>query len=292
MCPIVAALSAAAPTHAQDARQMGGVGITVWSDANFRGQSATFRSATPDLRSVGLTNNISSLRIGRGETWEACEQPNFGGRCQVFSGEARDLGQTSWNDKISSLRPVRSASSGGNVVMPRPPVGGGPQVVLYAQPGFRGESRVFNGPVPDIRRVNFNDRAQSARVIGSWQFCQDVNFTRCRQVSSDWPSLAQAGLPASLSSLRPIGGGAAVPPPPPSAGMLTLYERANYGGSAYQITGLMAQTGKILAQSVAVRGTWYVCDGRQFTGRCRVVSSNVQNVRTIGLGSVQSAKPQ
>jgi hypothetical protein len=288
---LVAALSVVlpAPASAQAARQLGGVGITVWIDANFRGQSVTFRAATPDLRQFGFNNGISSLRIARGEYWEACEQQNFGGRCQVFSGEERDLGNTSWNDKISSLRPVRGSASGGNVVTPpRPSPGNGPQVVLFSQPGFGGESRVFNGPVADIRRANFNDRAQSARVIGNWQFCQDVNFARCRQVSSDWPSLAQAGLPASLSSLRPAGGVA-----PPPVGRLTLYTQPNYGGASYQITGPMAQTGKIVAQSAAVtQGAWYVCDGRQFTGRCRSISGNVQNVRSIGIGAIQSARPQ
>lgn len=278
--------------YGQDARQLGGAGITVWTDGNYRGQSATFRSATPDLRSYGLSNNISSLRVARGETWEACEQPNYGGRCQVFTGDQRDLVNTSWNDKISSLRPVRSSSSGGSVVGPRPPIGGGggPQVVLYSLPGYRGESRVFSGAVPDMRGASFNDRAQSARVIGSWQFCQDVNFSRCRSITGDAPSLAQAGLAGSVSSLRPVGGAAVLPVP--NAGRMVLYTQTNFRGQSFALTSPMTQTNTIVAHSAVVTGTWLVCDGSQFTGQCRAISGNVPDLRAVGIGIIQSARPR
>src|SRR5688500_7643650 len=67
-------------------RQIGGIGVTVFSDSNFRGSNATFRTAIPNLQSAGLNDRISSLEVAAGEMWEGCEHADFRGRCQVFSG--------------------------------------------------------------------------------------------------------------------------------------------------------------------------------------------------------------
>lgn len=168
--------------------------VTVFVDANYRGASVALRGATPDLKRYGIDNMISSLRMAPGQSWEVCERPNFGGRCQVVTGDVRDFGKTtSWNDRISSLRPVQRAVSGGNV-------GGVRQLILYSQ----------------------------------------FNFT----------------------------------------------------GSSYPVTGPMAQTGTVVTRSARVQGAWQVCDGRQFTGTCRVITGNVPDVRTLGLSRIQSARPR
>ena len=41
-------------------------GITVYSNPNFRGESATFRNDTPDLRGYGLNDKVSSIDIPNG----------------------------------------------------------------------------------------------------------------------------------------------------------------------------------------------------------------------------------
>ena len=84
----------------------GNTSITVYRDANFRGQSMTFREEISNLRNSGLNDAISSIRLGRG-SWEVCEDANYRGRCQVINGDVRDLGRTGLNDRISSLRPAR-----------------------------------------------------------------------------------------------------------------------------------------------------------------------------------------
>lgn len=81
--------------------------ITVYRDANYRGQSMTFREDVPNLRSLGMNDAISSIRLSRG-TWEVCEDANYRGRCEIVRGDIRDLRNTGMNDKISSLRPARS----------------------------------------------------------------------------------------------------------------------------------------------------------------------------------------
>ena len=102
----VAFALAAAPLLAQrQERAMGGGGITVFRDENFRGENATFRQDVPDLRRFSFSDRITSLQVAPGEYWEACESPNYRGRCQVFSGQERDLRRVGWTDRISSLRP-------------------------------------------------------------------------------------------------------------------------------------------------------------------------------------------
>ena len=89
--------------------QGGGYGnetITVYRDSNYRGQSMSFRSEVSNLRSSGMNDQISSIRVGRGD-WEVCTDANFRGDCRVIREDARDLNRMNLNDKISSIRPVR-----------------------------------------------------------------------------------------------------------------------------------------------------------------------------------------
>jgi hypothetical protein len=82
----------------------GGPGITVFADRDFRGESATFDEDVPDLRPYRLSDRISSLSIPRGETWEVCQDINYGNRCEVFTSSEPNLERVGWNDRISSLR--------------------------------------------------------------------------------------------------------------------------------------------------------------------------------------------
>ena len=84
----------------------GNSSITVYRDANYRGQSMSFRQEMPNLRNSGMNDAISSMRLGRG-AWEVCEDANYRGRCQIIDGDVSNLGRTGWNDRISSLRPAR-----------------------------------------------------------------------------------------------------------------------------------------------------------------------------------------
>lgn len=189
------------PMTAEQARRraIGGVGITVFEDANFRGRSATFRSDTPDLVRFGLNDRISSLRVAPGERWEACEHVNYRGRCQVFSGSEANLVRAGWNDTISSLRRVR-----GGVGIRPPTPGPGPRgrLVLYDDRRFRGRSVTVTSPVATLS--GFNNRAESARVSGDgvWELCDQARFRgRCVTVSSDVADLGS--LRNRVASARP-----------------------------------------------------------------------------------------
>ena len=112
---------------------MGGVGMTVWGDASYRGANHTFVEDTPDLRAIGMDNLISSVRVAYGETWQVCDGYNYTGRCQVVSGDESDLRSHDWNDLISSVRRIRGNNPGSV-----PPAGPGPRTLeLYAGPQYR-----------------------------------------------------------------------------------------------------------------------------------------------------------
>ena len=84
--------------------------ITVYRDALYRGASATFQGAMPNLRNTDFNDNISSMRF-RG-TWEACTDAYFRGACRTFSDDVWNLQQHGMNDRISSLRPVGRGGRG------------------------------------------------------------------------------------------------------------------------------------------------------------------------------------
>src|SRR6185503_19407923 len=156
-------------------RQMGGVGITVFTDRNFRGKSATFQEDVPDLARYGLNDRISSLRVAPGEQWEVCEHSNYQGRCVVFSGDEPRLTDSSWGDVISSLR----RAGGGAVFPPGSPVPAsqsGWYIVLYDQPNYRGNPTNYKGPVPALS--GYSRPAQSVTIgRGVWELCEGTNFT-------------------------------------------------------------------------------------------------------------------
>jgi hypothetical protein len=95
---IVAVVGTLAALRAQDPRQMGGTGMRVFEHAEFAGQSATLTRDTPDFRSIGMNDIVSSLRVAGRETWEVCEGRNYSGRCEVVSGTESDLRAHGWND--------------------------------------------------------------------------------------------------------------------------------------------------------------------------------------------------
>jgi hypothetical protein len=271
-------------------RQMGGIGITVYDDIGYRGENATFRSDQPDLGSSRFANRISSLQVAPGEVWEVCEGTNYRPPCQVFSGTEPDLRRRKWSDRISSLRRVRGGTGDGG--FPPGPPSDGNGLVLYSDEMFRGQSRTVNGPTPSLG--SFNDRARSVRVYsGTWEVCEDIDYGKCRTVSRDLSNLAGLGLSRRVSSVRSAFNGRGGYPPPQEVRMV-LYDRDRYRGGSRTIdaaTGSLGGFGN-RAQSLQVIGTWQLCDGPNFTGRCVMVSQNVPNLSSYGMNNrVSSARP-
>lgn len=289
---VVLALAAAvAPAAQVQPRQMGGVGITVFEDSNYRGGNATFRNDEPDLGRVRMAGRISSLQVAPGELWEVCENTYYRGRCQVFSGTEPDLKRRNWNDRIASLRRVRNG--GGSPGYPGYP-GARPGITLYSDENFGGRAREITIATPSLG--SFNDEARSVRVHqGIWELCDDSGYRDCRRVDRDVANLASLGLSGRVSSARPSTSGGYYPPSAPTGrSRLVLYDRPGYRGGSHTLDRPQAGLGSFnnRAQSAQVIGTWELCDGENFTGQCRVVSANVSNLSSIRLNNrVRSARP-
>lgn len=290
---------------AQD-RQVGGIGLTVFADANFRGASATFRDDVPDLRAVRLNDQITSVLVGRGEVWEVCEDVNYGGRCQVLSDEESDLRRVGWSDTISSARQVRGGRGGrGGGLFPNfPNVGGRGRIELFAGTRFNGPSRAFNEAEPNLLPLGFNDQAMSVRLAPNetWELCADANFRNCRVINSSSADLSDIGMSTRISSLRPLnqggrGRGDVGNGRPPFGGRarLVLYDQRNFRGQAFSVDDATPNfrgfNGR--AESVEVQGgAWEICTDPGFRGRCTTVSDDVNDLGRIGLrNNVGSARP-
>ncbi|MFN2386344.1 MAG: beta/gamma crystallin-related protein [Thermoanaerobaculia bacterium] len=278
----------------QCSRQIGGVGITVFRDENFRGRSATFRRDVPDLDAYEMNDRISSLTVAPGEYWEGCEHPKYGGRCVVFSGEERDLRPVGWSDKISSLRRVRRGRPGSPS---RPQDRDG--LILYDEPSFRGRSLSVDRAVGDLRDHGFSDSAESVRVLwGAWELCVDENYRDCRTVDRDVADLSAIGMRKRASSVRPLGGtgrpGGYEPPWGDRSPRLVLYDETGYRGSSYTVESAEDRipfSGR--AESLRViGGRWEVCDGASGRGRCEVFSADEPDLSRYGLRNrIVSVRP-
>lgn len=277
----------------------GAGGITVYRDENYRGKTATFREDVPDLRPYGLNDRITSLRVAPGESWEACEDTNYRGRCQVFSGDDRDLRRSGWTDKISSLRRVRR----GQGRFPSSPItkfG----IVLYDTPSFRGNSVSIGEAVEDLRTRDFNDRAESVRIVsGTWELCVDHQFQNCQTVDRDLADLSSLGLRKRISSLRPVGSGwgagrtgRSSPGYPGSrSARLALFESVDYRGRSLTIDSASGDLSGFAGRARSLQvmsGTWLVCDRPNFSGRCQEVRESIPDLDRWGLGGrIMSARP-
>ena len=80
------------------------------------------------------------------------------------------------------------------------------QVTFYEGEGFRGGTFTADGPVRNLDRTGFNDRAASAVVDnGRWEVCEDAYFQgRCVVLRpGQYDSLRPMGLNHKISSVRP-----------------------------------------------------------------------------------------
>ena len=288
----------ATPVHAgaQRDRQMGGIGMTVWEDTNYRGSNHTFIDDTPDLRSVGMDNQISSLRVASGQLWQVCDGYNYTGRCQVFS----DGGVRPATPGVERPDLVGAAAAG-----TRP--GSDPARTWPTRPravrrdaGTPDSASCSTRRRPTSGKRNFSDRAMSVRVPRGevWELCVNINYDDCRIVDGDVPNLDAIQMSRLITSARPrpgrSGGGGGVP-----AGggrpRLILYERAGYAGRAITIDGSEPALRFLddLNGSARVVGRWELCDAPRFGGQCVTLTRDVRDLRTLNLRDrVASARPR
>jgi hypothetical protein len=204
-------LAAAAAAFATPAFAQRGPSLTLYDSSDLQGDSRTFFTADGNLSGVRFNDRARSLQAeGR---WEVCMDADFRSACRVFEGRVPDLG--GFSGLISSVRPLdgwRGGPSGGwgsgGGYGGGWSGGRGDGLIVFSEPGFRGDQREIQGGESDFRSLSFNDRAQSLAVRRgtSWQVCEDINFGgRCVTINRDVPDLAQIGLSGRISSVRSSG---------------------------------------------------------------------------------------
>ena len=281
-------------------RQAGG-GITVFDGVNLQGATRTFNSDVPDLRRFNLNDRISSLQVSANESWEVCENDNYGGRCIVVSGVERDLRDVGMSDSVTSIRRVQSRQA--RVNHRNRNDGDVAGITVSDDVNFQGASLVFTSDVPDLRAYQLNDRISSLRVAfdESWQVCERNKYRgRCVVVSGAEGDLRALGLSDVISSMRRVdsrggrddrGGFIAQRQ---SRSEIVLFDQPGYRGMVLNETeaaaGLGAFSSRVRSAQI-LGGAWELCDEPGWGGRCVQIESSVPDLERIGLRGVASARP-
>jgi hypothetical protein len=285
-----ALLLAAATAHAQD--------VTFYELQDFGGGSYDAHEAIPDLANTGYNDRANSVVIRAG-AWQLCTDANYRGRCVTLQpGEYRELGSIGFSDQISSARPVGYVPSAAGRGGPATP--GRPAVVLFDDFQQAGRQFALDGPIDNLERSDFNDRARSMIVnAGRWELCRDAFFRGTCEVYGPGRYNAIGDLSGELSSLRPVGGPLAQPGRfPPDWGRQVraiLYSNPNFEGQQHVISDDvmrdLANTGfNDRAQSIRVeQGFWIFCSDADFGGTCRTFGPGDYPTLPWGLNNAVSS---
>ena len=277
--------------------------IRVCENANMRGPCVDLRHGVNDLRDWGVSNSISSFSIGSG-TWLMCTEPNFGGRCEAFSDSVSNLRGSSFQDRISSIRPIREGGGGNWGGW-----GGEEQwrrigIAVYSDSNFRGRSWVFTDDIRDLSRMGMNNQISSVRVYGGrWRLCRTPNFGGCIDVTSDISNLRDIGFNDQVSSIQEVGPGGGRPDGGwggggPGGGwgsgsggggrvFITVYSDKGFSGRSWNFEkdvrnlGAMGMGNQISSVKVA-GGRWRLCRTSSFEG-CVEVGEDVYDLRDLGM---------
>jgi hypothetical protein len=188
-----------------------GAGARIFADPNFGGRSETVYDV-PDLATMGFNDQVSSIEIPAGQVWQVCQDWNYTNHCEVINGDVANMRSIGMNDRISSIRRLpdeefsRRQYPNGQYGDQDSRYGFGPQITLFAEPGYRGSTRVVDQP----RNFGlFGSRAASVEIRGgSWELCQrsDRPGNDCVTLNRSVPDLTRVGLTGPITSVRPVSG--------------------------------------------------------------------------------------
>ncbi|XP_067400397.1 epidermal differentiation-specific protein-like [Emydura macquarii macquarii] len=168
-------------------------GITIYEHADFKGRSKAFTSDIADLKPVGWSQCVSSVKV-TGQPWVAYENPNYSGKFLVFEeGEHSFVGEE-MDDKISSLNLITENLTN-------------PEITLYEHINYEGKMMVIK-KATNLSKQEFDDRVSSHKVqSGAWLLSENedgtgLNFIARQGVS--FPNYLAINFNDKLSFLRPL----------------------------------------------------------------------------------------
>ncbi len=272
--------------------------VELYDKPDFRGVRLTLSAATPDLGAYGVGGRVASVVVKRGQ-WEFCTQPQFGGAC-ISVGPGR-YGQLppALRGNLNSLR----ESGGGNSAAsprPTPPSERLAAGIILFSGNFNGPQVALRESTPDLRQRSFDDAANTVEVrSGSWDLCQDLDFTGgCLRLGPGRHTLP-AAFRARVTSARLATDGppvALVPAPVAGSAAVVLYEHASFGGRQAEFQGPEPRLDTIgfndKATSVAIsRGRWQFCEHIDFEGQCLVLGPGRHALNGAFQDSISSLRP-
>ena len=184
--------------------------ITFYEQSGFQGRAFTADRAIEDFNRFGFNDRASSIDV-RGDSWVACEDARFQGRCVILQpGRYPSMAAAGLNDRISSVRRADANDRGPDQRAVPGAIGQdtartGSQITFYEHDGFQGQAFTADRAVEDFSRFGFNDRASSIDVRGdNWVACEDAQFQgHCVILQPGrYPSVATLGLNDRISSVR------------------------------------------------------------------------------------------
>ena len=256
--------------------------IDLYSQPGFRGSSMPLEADTPSLEGTGFNDRAASVDVKEG-TWQLCSDSGYQGTCRVFApGRYADLGY-GMSKQVSSARLVRNyrdapaVLSGGVNAPEYAPREGTSRVILFSEPGLRGESIAVSGVNGSLDRQGFNDVAASMVVEGGrWIFCTEPYFRGdCRVIGPGrYANLRDVGLSRSISSVRPAAASDVAPPVKANAD-IELFRGANFDGGSVaanrDVPRLGPEYNDRISSAVVSNGRWELCTEADYGGRCVVV---------------------
>ena len=264
--------------------------VTLYEHDEFQGRSFTTSESVKNLKREGFNDRSSSVSVrgGKSDRWEVCEDRRFEGRCVILRrGDYPSLAAMGLNDRVSSVRVVnKDERYDKDRYAPVPQPVELSQVVFYEKEGFKGRSLTASEPLRDLRRNGFNDRVSSAVVSGErWEVCQNTKFKgRCVVLRpGQYASLESMGLDDRISSVRSVSNSARVnedryAPLPQRAqvSQVVFYEHEGFQGRSFTadepVDNFRRSGMNNRASSAVVRGErWEVCDEADYYGRCAVL---------------------
>jgi uncharacterized protein YcfJ len=121
--------------------------VTFYQGEGFRGPAFTATGSIVNFDRLGFNDRASSAIVEHGR-WEVCEDAGFNGRCVVLRpGNYPSLAPMGFNNRISSVRPVRQGAHYAAAEMPPPPPA---PVYEYRR---RPNERLFEVPIASVRVI-------------------------------------------------------------------------------------------------------------------------------------------
>ena len=206
---------------------------TFYEREGFDGRSFSTAKEVVNLRRTGFKDRAASAVVA-GDRYEVCDNKRFRGRCVVLRpGRYASLAAMGLTDRITSARAVATdARIAEDRYAPAPtPVAG--QVTFFEREGFAGRSFATQEQIANLQGSGFNDRAESAVVLGDrWEVCDDARFGgRCVVLRPGrYASLAAMGLNNRVSSVRAVAWNSRVDDGRYAPAPVPVYDSRHRGG--------------------------------------------------------------